>query len=151
MALIGSPSCVSHTRNILIQVPLGHRNWPEWLLTSEGTRLGEAGADEPYRVGRTRPLPPFVVPMFSFLSDLKTTSAANLGVTGKAEPQWSQLRLPVAMILTLMLGLGGYLSLGLLGAWAQDPGTRFSDPKRLRVPAGWKTETADTSRDPIGR
>ncbi|XP_005348668.1 multimerin-2 [Microtus ochrogaster] len=55
------------------------------------------------------------------------------------------------MILTLMLGLGGYLSWGLLGAWAQDPGTRFSDPKRLRVPAGWKTETADTSRDPIGR
>ncbi|CAO2637910.1 Mmrn2 [Lemmus lemmus] len=55
------------------------------------------------------------------------------------------------MILTLMLGLGGYLSWGLLGAWAQDPGTRFSDPKRLRVPEGWKTETADTSRDPIGR
>lgn len=80
MALIGSPSCVSHTPNVLIQVPLGHRNWPEWLLTSEGTRLEEAGADETYRVGRTRPLPPFVVPLFSFLSDLKNTSPENLGV-----------------------------------------------------------------------
>ncbi|XP_036055081.1 multimerin-2 [Onychomys torridus] len=55
------------------------------------------------------------------------------------------------MILTLLLGLGGYLSWGLLGAWAQDPGTRFSDPQSPRVPAGWKMEAADTSRDSIGR
>ncbi|XP_027245246.1 multimerin-2 [Cricetulus griseus] len=55
------------------------------------------------------------------------------------------------MILTLMLGLGGCLGWGLLGAWAQDPGTRFPDPKRPRVPTGWKIEAEDTSGDPIGR
>lgn len=70
MGLIGPPSSVSHTPNVLIQVSLGHRNWPEWLVTSEGARLEEAGADETYRVGRTRPLPPFVIPMFSLLSEI---------------------------------------------------------------------------------
>ncbi|XP_021491670.2 multimerin-2 [Meriones unguiculatus] len=55
------------------------------------------------------------------------------------------------MILTLLLGLGGYLSWGLLGAWAQDPGTRFSDPNRARVTTGWKIETEDTGRDPVRR
>lgn len=52
------------------------------------------------------------------------------------------------MILTLLLGLGGYLSCGLLGAWAQDPRTRFSDPDRARMTAGWKIEAEDTGRDP---
>lgn len=82
---------------------------------------------------------------------MKTTSPANLGVTCKVEPQWSQLSLPLAMILTLLLGLGGCLSWGLPGAGARDPGTRFSDPQRPRVPAVWEMEAADTSRDSIGR
>ncbi|XP_052589929.1 multimerin-2 isoform X4 [Peromyscus californicus insignis] len=82
---------------------------------------------------------------------LKTTSPANLGATCKVEPQWSQLSLSLAMILTLLLGLGGYLSWGLPGAGAQDPGTRFSDPQRPRVPAAWEMEVADASRDSIGR
>ncbi|XP_059130122.1 multimerin-2 [Peromyscus eremicus] len=55
------------------------------------------------------------------------------------------------MILTLLLGLGGYLSWGLPGAGAQDPGTSFSDPQRPRVPAAWEMEAAETSRDSIGR
>lgn len=54
----------------LIQEPLGHRNWPEWLVASEGARLEKAGADETYRVGWTKPLPPFVVLVFSFLSEI---------------------------------------------------------------------------------
>ncbi|KAL1780798.1 multimerin-2 [Sigmodon hispidus] len=139
-------SCASHIPNVPIQVPLGRRNWPEWLVTSEGASLEEAGADETYRVGWTRPLPPFVVLVFSFLSE-KIRESRHL----KTELQWGQLNLPLTMILTLVLGLGGYLSWGLLGAWAQDPGTRFPDPKQPRVPAGWKIEDADTSRYPVRR
>ncbi|NP_001358943.1 multimerin-2 precursor [Rattus norvegicus] len=56
------------------------------------------------------------------------------------------------MILTLLLGLAGYLSWGLLGSWAQDPGSRFSNPNRLSVPEGWRIGADDdTSRDPSQR
>lgn len=83
---------------------------------------------------------------------LKTTSPANLGVTCKAEPQHSQLSLPLTMILTLLLGLAGYLSWGLLGSWAQDPGPRFSNPNRLSVPEDWRIGADDDiSRGPIQR
>ncbi|XP_050997937.1 multimerin-2 [Acomys russatus] len=80
---------------------------------------------------------------------LKTTSPANLGATCKAESQQNQLSLPRAMILTLLLGLGGYLNWGLLGTWAQDPTARFSDPNRARVTPGWPIEAENTGRDPI--
>ncbi|XP_020016909.2 multimerin-2 isoform X1 [Castor canadensis] len=55
------------------------------------------------------------------------------------------------MILTLLLGLGGPLGWGLLGAWAQDSGTRFSDPHSPRPPGTWEVEAEDTNRDPTGR
>nr|XP_010991664.2 multimerin-2 [Camelus dromedarius] len=55
------------------------------------------------------------------------------------------------MILTLLLGLGGPLGWGLLGAWAQVPGTRFSDPHSPRPPGVWRAEAEDTGRDPIRR
>uniref|UniRef100_A0A8C6REL1 Multimerin-2 n=1 Tax=Nannospalax galili TaxID=1026970 RepID=A0A8C6REL1_NANGA len=57
----------------------------------------------------------------------------------------------------LLLGLGGHLGLGwhlgwgLLGVWAQAPGTMFSDLHSPRPPADWETEAEDASRDPIGR
>lgn len=90
--------------------------------------------------------------LFFLTLRLKTTSPANLEVvTCKAEPQRSQLSLPLAMIATLLLGLAGYLSWGLLGSCAQDPGTRFSGPNMLRVPEGWRIGAEETSRDPIRR
>nr|XP_015105953.1 multimerin-2 [Vicugna pacos] len=55
------------------------------------------------------------------------------------------------MILTLLLGLGGPLGWGLLGAWAQVPGTRFSDPHSPRPPGVWRAEAEDTGRNPIRR
>nr|XP_034355129.1 multimerin-2 [Arvicanthis niloticus] len=55
------------------------------------------------------------------------------------------------MIPTLLLGLAGYLSWGLLGSWAQDPSTRFSDPNKPRVPEGWRIGAEETNRDPIRR
>ncbi|KAM5139426.1 multimerin-2 [Callospermophilus lateralis] len=55
------------------------------------------------------------------------------------------------MILTLLLGLGGPLGWGLLGAWAQAPDTRFSDPHHPRLPGVWGAEAEDTSRDPVRR
>nr|XP_012643484.1 multimerin-2 isoform X1 [Microcebus murinus] len=55
------------------------------------------------------------------------------------------------MILMLLLGLGGPLAWELLGAWAQAPGTGFSDPHSSRLPGVWSTEAEDTSRDPVGR
>ncbi|XP_045424991.1 multimerin-2 isoform X1 [Lemur catta] len=55
------------------------------------------------------------------------------------------------MILTLLLGLGGPLAWGLLGAWAQAPGTGFSDPHSSGPPGVWSAEAEDTSRDPVGR
>lgn len=82
---------------------------------------------------------------------LKTTSPANLGITCKAESQQNQLSLLLTMILTLLLGLGGYLNWGLLGAWAQHPSTSFSVPNRARVTAGWTLEAEDSGRDPIRR
>ncbi|XP_057590256.1 multimerin-2 isoform X2 [Hippopotamus amphibius kiboko] len=55
------------------------------------------------------------------------------------------------MILTLLLSVGAPLGWGLLGAWAQVPGTRFSGPHSLRPPGVWKTEAEDTGRDPARR
>ncbi|KAK2508001.1 hypothetical protein MC885_009936 [Smutsia gigantea] len=58
-----------------------------------------------------------------------------------------------SMILTLLLSLGGPLGWGLLGAWAQVPGTRFSNPHSPRPP-GTDPESAeaeDNSTDPVGR
>ncbi|XP_037352116.1 multimerin-2 [Talpa occidentalis] len=55
------------------------------------------------------------------------------------------------MILMLLLGLGGPLIWGLPGAWAQAPGTWFSDPPDSRQPGAWRAEAEDTSNDPIRR
>ncbi|XP_020770691.2 multimerin-2 isoform X1 [Odocoileus virginianus] len=55
------------------------------------------------------------------------------------------------MILTLLIGLGGPLGWGMLGTWAQAPGTRFSDPQHPQPPGVWRAETEDTSRDPVRR
>ncbi|MBZ3880240.1 Multimerin-2 [Sciurus carolinensis] len=55
------------------------------------------------------------------------------------------------MILTLLIGLGGPLGWGLLGAWAQVAGTRFSDPHYPRLPGVWGAEAEDTSRDTVRR
>ncbi|XP_062942973.1 multimerin-2 [Cynocephalus volans] len=55
------------------------------------------------------------------------------------------------MILTLLLGLGGLLGWGLLGAWAQFPSTRFPDPHASRLPEVERTEAEDTGRDPVRR
>ncbi|XP_008568541.1 PREDICTED: multimerin-2 [Galeopterus variegatus] len=55
------------------------------------------------------------------------------------------------MILTLLLGLGGLLGWGLLGAWAQFPSTRFPDPHGSRLPGVGRTEAEDTGRDPVRR
>lgn len=55
------------------------------------------------------------------------------------------------MIPTLLLGFGVYLSWGLLGSWAQDPGTKFSHLNRPGMPEGWRLGAEDTSRDPIRR
>ncbi|KAB0381833.1 hypothetical protein FD755_003750 [Muntiacus reevesi] len=55
------------------------------------------------------------------------------------------------MILTLLIGLGGPLGWGMLGTWAQAPGTRFSDPHRPQLPGVWKAEAEDTGRDPVRR
>ncbi|XP_059982699.1 multimerin-2 isoform X1 [Lagenorhynchus albirostris] len=53
------------------------------------------------------------------------------------------------MILTLLLSVGGPLGWGLLGAWAQVPSTRFSDPHSPRPPGVWRAEAED--RDPVRR
>ncbi|KAB0405688.1 hypothetical protein E2I00_016004 [Balaenoptera physalus] len=53
------------------------------------------------------------------------------------------------MILTLLLSVGGPLGWGLLGAWAQVPSTRFSDPHSPRPPGVWTAEAED--RDPVRR
>ncbi|XP_024417151.3 multimerin-2 isoform X1 [Desmodus rotundus] len=55
------------------------------------------------------------------------------------------------MILTLLLSLGGALGWGLLGAWAQVPGTMFPDPHSPRQPGVWRAEAEDIDRDPIRR
>ncbi|XP_008058310.1 multimerin-2 [Carlito syrichta] len=55
------------------------------------------------------------------------------------------------MILTLLLGLGGSLGWGLLGAWAQASSTRFSDPHSPRLPGSWRAEAEDTGREHVGR
>uniref|UniRef100_A0A673SV54 EMI domain-containing protein n=1 Tax=Suricata suricatta TaxID=37032 RepID=A0A673SV54_SURSU len=55
------------------------------------------------------------------------------------------------MILTLLLGLGGPLGWGLLGACAQASGNRFSDPHSPRPPAFWRAEAEDIGRDPNRR
>ncbi|XP_004432579.1 PREDICTED: multimerin-2 [Ceratotherium simum simum] len=55
------------------------------------------------------------------------------------------------MILTLLLCLGGSLGWGLPRAYAQAPGTSFSDSHSPRPPGVWRVEAEDTSRDPIGR
>ncbi|KAF5921947.1 multimerin-2 [Diceros bicornis minor] len=55
------------------------------------------------------------------------------------------------MILTLLLCLGGSLGWGLPRAYAQAPGTSFSDSHSPRPPGVWRVEAEDTSRDPIRR
>ncbi|KAM5320945.1 multimerin-2 [Glossophaga mutica] len=55
------------------------------------------------------------------------------------------------MILILLLSLGGALGWGLLGAWAQAPGTMFPDLHSSRQPGVWRAETEDINRDPIRR
>lgn len=55
------------------------------------------------------------------------------------------------MILTLLLGLAGTLGWGVLGARAQAPGTRFSDPRSPSLPGVWRGEAEDIGRDPIRR
>ncbi|XP_053439773.1 multimerin-2 [Nycticebus coucang] len=55
------------------------------------------------------------------------------------------------MILPLLLGLEGLLGWGMLGAWAQAPGTSFSDLHTSRSPRVWRAEAEDTGRNPIGR
>uniref|UniRef100_A0A8D1S4R5 EMI domain-containing protein n=1 Tax=Sus scrofa TaxID=9823 RepID=A0A8D1S4R5_PIG len=50
------------------------------------------------------------------------------------------------MILIVLLSLGGPL-----GAWAQIPGIKFSDPYSSRPPGVWKAEAEDISRDPARR
>uniref|UniRef100_A0A8C0LXN7 Multimerin 2 n=1 Tax=Canis lupus familiaris TaxID=9615 RepID=A0A8C0LXN7_CANLF len=52
------------------------------------------------------------------------------------------------MILTLLLGLGGPLGLGLLGASAQAAGSGGSDPPSPRPPGAWTAEAEDPSGDP---
>ncbi|XP_042764837.1 multimerin-2 [Panthera leo] len=55
------------------------------------------------------------------------------------------------MILTLLLGLGGPLGWGLLGACAKASGSRFSDPHSSRPPAVWRAEAEDIGGDPVRR
>ncbi|XP_004386137.1 multimerin-2 [Trichechus manatus latirostris] len=55
------------------------------------------------------------------------------------------------MILMLLLGLGGHLVWGLLGACAQAPGARFSGPHIPRQPEVWGAEAEDTNKDPNRR
>lgn len=52
------------------------------------------------------------------------------------------------MILTLLLRTLGW---GVLGAWAQAPSARFSDPHSPRLPGVWRAEAEDVGRDPVGR
>ncbi|XP_072612521.1 multimerin-2 isoform X1 [Vulpes vulpes] len=52
------------------------------------------------------------------------------------------------MILTLLLGLGGPLGWGLLGASAQAAGSRGSDPPSPRPPGAWTAEAEDPGGDP---
>lgn len=120
------------------------------MEASEGARLEGAGADETCRVGWTRPLPPFVVLVFSFLSDISLEDHIT-SKFGNHFVRPSQPNKSLAMIPTLLLGLGMYLSWGPLGSWTQDPGTRFSELNRPSVPEGWRIGAEDTSRDPIRR
>ncbi|XP_025773611.1 multimerin-2 [Puma concolor] len=53
------------------------------------------------------------------------------------------------MILTLLLGLGGPLGWGLLGACAKASGSRLSDPHSPRPPAVWRAEAI--GGDPVRR
>ncbi|KAM7072544.1 LOW QUALITY PROTEIN: multimerin-2 [Molossus nigricans] len=55
------------------------------------------------------------------------------------------------MSLTLLLSLGGALGWGLLGAWAQAPGSRFPDPQSPRLPGVRRAEAEDIGRDPVRR
>ncbi|XP_007954111.1 multimerin-2 [Orycteropus afer afer] len=55
------------------------------------------------------------------------------------------------MILTLLLGLGGPLGWGLLGACAQAPDARFSGPHISRWPGIWGAETEDINSNPNRR
>uniref|UniRef100_A0A8C6E7C9 Multimerin-2 n=1 Tax=Moschus moschiferus TaxID=68415 RepID=A0A8C6E7C9_MOSMO len=55
------------------------------------------------------------------------------------------------MILTLLFGLGAPLGWGMLGTWAQAPGTSFSDPHNPQPPGVWRAEAEDTGRDPARR
>ncbi|XP_004607612.2 multimerin-2 [Sorex araneus] len=55
------------------------------------------------------------------------------------------------MILTLLLWLGTFPGWGLLGTWAQDPGTSFSESLSPPLPPEvWRAEAEDRG-DPIGR
>ncbi|XP_059518034.1 multimerin-2 isoform X1 [Myotis daubentonii] len=51
------------------------------------------------------------------------------------------------MILTLLLSLGGALGWGLLGASAQAPGPKFSDPHSPGLPGAWMSEAEDMGSD----
>ncbi|XP_045426652.1 multimerin-2 isoform X1 [Pipistrellus kuhlii] len=51
------------------------------------------------------------------------------------------------MILTLLLSLGGALGWGLLGASAQAPGPKFSEPPSPGLPGAWRPEAEDISSD----
>ncbi|XP_023619484.1 multimerin-2 [Myotis lucifugus] len=51
------------------------------------------------------------------------------------------------MILTLLLSLGGPLGWGLLGASAQAPGPKFSDPHSPGLPGVWMSEAEDIGSD----
>ncbi|XP_055394029.1 multimerin-2 [Bubalus kerabau] len=55
------------------------------------------------------------------------------------------------MILTLLFGLGGPLGWGMLGTWAQAPGTSFSDPHSPQPPGVWRAEAEDSGGDPVRR
>lgn len=52
------------------------------------------------------------------------------------------------MSLTLLLSLGGALGWGLLGAWAQAPGSRLPEPQSPRLPGVWRAEAEDIGGDP---
>ncbi|XP_076980803.1 multimerin-2 [Tamandua tetradactyla] len=52
------------------------------------------------------------------------------------------------MILTLLLGLGGPMGWGLLGVWAQAPGSGLSEPHSPWGAEEWEAEAENPNRDP---